>query len=206
MSSNENRKESFHPKRKLRNYLINSKFQLKWTAIVVVVNMVLCLALAVPLYHTAASASDQMLALRLGEPQVTPQAMSLFVEQNARDKENIILALSLFLGILFIGATLSWIVLTHRFAGPVFHLRKILHSIDDFNLKVDVHSRKHDELKDVVGEFNQMISRLAECRREDAELLQRTAEKLRSGATPEDRNEMLKALESLASRYKRSIE
>ena len=192
--------------RKLRNFLIDRRFQLKWTAIVVLVNIGICVILAVPLYYTAASASDQLLALKSGEPRITTQAMDLFVRKNHEDKRTVILALGLFLGALFVTNTIAWIILTHKIAGPVYKLRRILRGIDDFHLKIDAHIRRGDELKDVVFDFNEMILRLAECRKEDAELLRRAAEKLRASTTPEERNDMLKAIENLASRYKRSVE
>lgn len=205
-SSLEGKSQGQVHKRHMRNYLLDKGFQLKWTAIVVVVNVGICLALGVPLYRTVSAASDQLLAKDMGEPALTPAAMKVLETQNAQDKNQTILALVVLLGILVVCSTLLWIFLTHRIAGPMYKIRSIFHRVNADHLEVNTSFRKGDEFEAVLLEFNAMMGRLADGRRADIQAIEAARSALDDAATPQARQAAQAALDDLTKRYRSSLE
>lgn len=59
------------------------------------------------------------------------------------------------LGILFV--TISFIVVTHRIAGPIYHLRKNIESMAEGDLTVDPHTRAKDEFKGLARAVEKLL-------------------------------------------------
>jgi len=208
MDPNEQQGNSQRPKykRKLRNYLLDSGFQLRWTAIVVVVNIVICVALAVPLYNTVSAASDQLLAKELGEPDLTPEAMELMNEQNRKDKINTITVLAVLLALLVILSTMAWIYLTHKIAGPMYKIKKILKGVSGEKLELNIFFRKGDEFTEVLKEFRDMMKRLGDSRKKDIEILDGVIQTMGSNPSEDAVKSAVGSLKQLSEKYKSSME
>jgi nitrogen fixation/metabolism regulation signal transduction histidine kinase len=55
----------------------------------------------------------------------------------------------------------TWaLVITHRAAGAVYHVRRVIEEIRSGNLTERVHLREKDEFKDLADSFNQMMDEL----------------------------------------------
>lgn len=68
------------------------------------------------------------------------------------------LGLATLLITLIIGA---WaLVITHRAAGSVYHIKRVIEEIRAGNVKERVHLRKKDEFQDLAKSFNQMMDEL----------------------------------------------
>ena len=62
------------------------------------------------------------------------------------------------------------IFISHRTAGPMYHLIKAMEKVEKGDLSVKIKFRKNDEIHDVAESFNRMVSGLREKYREDKKL------------------------------------
>jgi hypothetical protein len=191
-------------KRHIRNYLIDRRFQLRWMFRVIVIISIIVAIMGYFLYQTIADATDQMLAQKLGDVELTDESVAAFVDQAANDKEITIYTLIIWLCSLVVFISLVTIALTHRIAGPIYKMRKIFASIDGDNLCLwDNRLRKGDELKEAFEDFDDMLRRLREHRRDDAA----TLEIIRSSISDvESCKEATDQLDRLLKKYHKSVQ
>jgi len=175
-------------KRSLRNYLLDSRFQLKYAGFLVGVALVISAVTGSVLYATARAVVTESSALVEESKKVSevsrmnvrdlasdsPELLSEFNrESDAHDKaiaaEQALLirrqawmieALvgGLALMVLLIG--LLGIYFTHKVAGPIYKMKALLKKVGDGSLSVDARLRKGDELQDFFGAFTQMVASL----------------------------------------------
>jgi HAMP domain-containing protein len=79
-----------------------------------------------------------------------------------RYRELFVLWVSLTLiSLLIILIIATWtLFLTHRAAGPVYHMKRVINEIRAGNANVRVHLRKKDEFQDLATSFNDMMDEL----------------------------------------------
>jgi len=181
--------------------LLDKGFQLKWVVRVVLVTSLIVTVMGYYLYNTVAGATDQMLAQKLGDPNLTDEAMNAFVQQAEQDKFSTVLMLALGLFMLVLLLSVVTIALTHKIAGPIYKLRKIFGTIDGDQLQVYARLRKGDELQDTFRDFSEMLRRLRESRRHDMEEL----EELSSLSRESGLDEVGKRLDQMVERYDDSV-
>lgn len=57
----------------------------------------------------------------------------------------------------------TWtLIITHRAAGSVYHIRRVIREIKSGNTKARVHLREKDEFQNLAESFNQMMDELQE--------------------------------------------
>jgi nitrogen fixation/metabolism regulation signal transduction histidine kinase len=209
-------------KRSARNYLLDSRFQLKYTGYLVGVTMVVCLALGCLLYwqttktvaigneavevgaeaskagKAAVQQSDSLnTALEISamekygddpvmietmkadnkkqSDEIAARANELEANQTKLQNEHqalehqqkllmIILAAGLLAFVVAIG--LGGIVVTHKIAGPIFKMKRLLREVGDGKLVVQSRLRKGDEMHDLFEVFAAMVDHLR-ARQED---------------------------------------
>lgn len=148
------------PKRKLRNYLLDRRFQLKYTSMVVGVTLVVASLLGAVAY-TESKGQTEALQIQLAvQPDLDPQVaahLDAFGKQRDRQMLAGILA---GIGLLTLALGLTGIVITHKIIGPAYRMRKLLATVAKGHLRVDGQLRKGDELQDVFGAFNDMVTTL----------------------------------------------
>ena len=162
---------SVHAQRKLKNLLIDRKFQMRWVSRVIITITIIVGVMGYFLYRTVADATDQMLAQKLGDLELTEAAINAFVAQAQSDKLMTVYKLAAWLAALALFVSGATIVLTHKVAGPIYKMRKIFKTIDDRNLRLAGRLRKGDELRETFEDFDDMLRRLREQRRADLEVL-----------------------------------
>lgn len=227
-------------KRRWRNFLLDTSFQLKLTAYMVVVTLVLSALLGVFLVRAAralmretaaavearsraaevsrelsgATLSNELLA-RMNDPafEATFREKSRAIDAAYEAERAAIVAQRAelerqqhltwwVLGGLLAGFTavvaLGTIVVTHRVAGPLLRIRRMVNEVRDGKLHPPQYGlRDGDELRDFFEDTRKMVQRLRERHEADADALSKAllaAE--RAGAPPEALAE-LRALESL---------
>ncbi len=186
-------------KRLVRNFLLDSRFQLRWAFRAVLAITLIVAVMGFFLYRTVSDASDQLITQKAGEPGLTNEAFEEFQAQAAEDK-------TVTLGIL-IGGLVSLVLLiggltiiyTHKIAGPVYKIRKLLNSIDGNNLQLWAKLRRDDELQQVFVDIDSMLRRIRQQRRKDIEVLEGAREEC--GDT-----EKASQLNQLIDTYNKSIE
>jgi nitrogen fixation/metabolism regulation signal transduction histidine kinase len=203
MEATANKGDGAQPaQRKMRNYLLDKRFQLSWVLRVALATAIIVTVMGYFLYGTVAEATDQILAQKMGDLALTQSAFNAFVQQNERDKSVTLWTLVCGLAGIILFLSLLTIIVTHKIAGPVYKMKKLFQTVDGGHLQMWARLRKGDELQDVFKEFDDMIRRLREHRRADVQEL-KAIHGLIAGIP--QASEAGTRLGELASRYSASI-
>jgi methyl-accepting chemotaxis protein len=177
-------------RRSVRNYLLDSRFQLKYSAVLVIVAIAISLLMGGVLYSTTRAVFDESSAAveesrkvsevsRMNVREFAPDSPELMAEFNkevvAHDKafadtqalllrrqQVMIISLVGGLALMVVAIGLLGIYFTHKVAGPVFKMKKLLKRVGEGHLHFDGKLRKGDELVDFFDAFTQMVSGLRE--------------------------------------------
>ena len=174
------------PKRRLRNYLLVPSFQLKYTAMVVGVTLVVASVLGIQAYNYSTGQTEM---LNLNKMEAKGDAID---EQFIKDLEkysreaDLKVALGITSGVLLltIALAITGILVTHRLVGPAYRLKMLLRDVRDGHLKVQGRLRKHDELQDVFEAFQEMITSLRNEQSREIALLDAAIERARAAGIP----------------------
>jgi methyl-accepting chemotaxis protein len=175
-------------KRSVRNYLLDSRFQLKYSGFLVIVAVVISGVMGAVLYETTLAVVGESSALvdeskkvsevsRMNIRDLASDSPELLTEFNreadAHDKalsdqqarlihgqqlmiESLVGGLALM--VVLIG--LLGIYFTHKVAGPIFKMKRLLKQVGDGHLHVEARLRRGDELTDFFDTFTQMVQGL----------------------------------------------
>ena len=171
-------------KRKLRNYLIDRKVQLTITAVILAVTLGLTGLLGVFWYHEVRGASE-VIRLNAISAMGPEAAAALGAELEAADRLRLILLIVYGL-LLAVCITAYGIVMTHRFAGPLYKIRKHMEDIAEGRLYGLWSLRQSDHLQDFFATFERMHSALRTRTRQDIDLIKSVIAGLETGVTPAD--------------------
>jgi methyl-accepting chemotaxis protein len=206
--------------RKAKNYLLDRHFQLKYTAFLVGITLLLSIALGVILWRTSSEVIEQGQATVERGKQVVvqsrkvsqvvsmniakeykdyPELAKTFGEEAEKDEaelqkeqerlerdaaflasrqRTLFLGLVAVLGLLVIGVGLLGIAFTHKVAGPIFKMKRLLREIGGGKLVVRERLRKGDELKHFFETFEHMVEDLRKRQISEIAKVDRILEKL----------------------------
>jgi hypothetical protein len=190
-------------KRKIRNFLIDRRFQLGWVARVAFVTALILGAMGYFLFRTLAESTDMMVAQTLAVEGLAPSAQQAFIEQGLRDKRSAVIELVSGLAGILVLLSVMTIVATHKIAGPAYKMKKLLSGIDGDRLQLWAKLRKGDELHDMFEQLEEMLRRLREARHKEIEEIETAVAALRSGGPV---SEPLARLEAISARFRKSVE
>lgn len=174
------------PKRKMKNFLLDWKFQLKYTLAVVLVTTAISLVLGLFLYNTqqevfSANRENSQL-LSLDDPEMNQAMQSELAKADAEiEARNRVLILTLVAtlgGLVFI-LTLLGIIATHKIAGPAYAMKRIMSMIADGKHPHVRKLRRGDELVEVSMELKRMADNLRQRDEDELQGLQDLKEKLK---------------------------
>jgi len=172
------------PKRKLRNYLLDKRFQLKYTGMVVGVTLVVASILGALAYRESQGQTEAMQVQLAMQPDLDPQAVaSLEAFGQQRDRE-ILVGIVGGVAALVIALAFTGIVVTHKMVGPAYKMRLLLARVAAGHLRVDGGLRKGDELQDVFNAFNDMVNTLRSRQAGEIALLDDALVKAEKAGTP----------------------
>ncbi len=177
-------------KRSFRNLLIDSRFQLKYTGLLVIVALVVSGLLGGFLYMTSRDVvtegakvveeskkvSDVVLMNIKEQYGQAPELAAAFTEDAAKSDQKIaehqkalvgqqqkmLAALVGALAFLVIVIGMCGIWFTHKIAGPVYKMKMLLRQVGDGKLVFHGKLRKGDELQDFFEAFSSMVDKLAD--------------------------------------------
>jgi len=155
-------------KRSLRNYLLNSSYQLRFTGVIVVISAILTGGLGYLVLHNAHEAS-RVVQVRAMDP--TDELAQQLVAQFAHGDRMLMITLIAFGFILSVVLAGYGIVLTHKVAGPLFKMTIHLDKIRDGKLGIVYNLRKGDQLVDFFEHFKSAHDALRHRTEEDIALL-----------------------------------
>lgn len=250
-------------KRKLRNYLIDSHFQLKYTAMIMLLSLLLITALGTLLYQQVlatvkenaratdmsadaarASAdaakvssenSEIIIAQALADdyfkdPEVTKkfidemkkpvedvEAQAAAMEEQASKMEKtrkqfkkratlLPIYLASFGAAFLLFLFLISIYTTHKIAGPMYKIKKLMNEVDGDSLHVEGYLRKGDEMWDLFNSFNSMIERLRSHQSAEIERIAEIADRLEKAESDEERNELTGKLKKIRDQMEKALD
>src|SRR5579872_4691352 len=189
-------------KRSVRNYLLDSRFQLKYTGFLVLVAIAICGVMGAVLYTTTRAMVEESEKVVAESAKVSeesrkvsevsrmnikdlasdsPELLAVFnKEADEHDKtiadqqkaiadnqamlvhrqEIVIWSLVGGLALMVVLIGLLGIYFTHKVAGPVYKMKRLLKQVGEGDLRVHTRLRKGDELKDFFDTFTKMVSGL----------------------------------------------
>jgi methyl-accepting chemotaxis protein len=182
------------PKRQLRNYLLDRRFQLKYTSMVVGVTLVVASLLGAVAYSESKGQTEALQIQLAAQPDLDPQvAAHLDAFGKERDRQ-MLAGILAGIGLLALALGFTGIVITHKIIGPAYRIRKLLATVARGHLRVDGHLRKGDELQDVFGAFNDMVTTLRARQAEEIAQLDAALAKASAGGLPEGSLQTFRAL------------
>lgn len=159
--------------RKLRNYLLDSSFQLKYTWPIVVVS-------------TAVASSVGVAAHKIAELSSSGTATN--------DRSTLIFTMAGLLVGLVLLLFVSGIYITHRIVGPAYKLRRLFQKASEGQLKLEGRLRSGDELQEVFLDFEKMLLSMESKRRELVDELDGVIVAAEEAALPVDLLQRMRAL------------
>jgi nitrogen fixation/metabolism regulation signal transduction histidine kinase len=155
-------------RRSLKNYLLNLRYQLKYTLTMVAIALGLTSILGYFVISKAHEAS-RVVQVRAMDP--TDELAQQLVAQFAANDRFILLALFAFGLVMSLALTAYGIVITHKVAGPLYKVTLHLDKISAGKLGVVYNLRKGDELVDFFDHFKKAHDALRARTEEDIALL-----------------------------------
>ena len=195
--------QSNAPKRRMRNYLLDSRFQLKYTGMVVGVTVMVAAFLGWYAYDYSRGQTEAMSITMATQPDLSPEvAADLEGWAQAQDRE---VAIKIVLGIVFLAFALGMtgIVVTHKLVGPAFKLKKLFRRIESGKLTLAGRLRKGDELQDVFEAFANMVEALRESQAREVAELDAAIERAREIGVAED---VLSIFQNVCDRMRAALE
>ena len=170
-------------KRSVRNYLLNSSYQLRFTGVIVVISAILTGGLGYFVMSKAHEAS-RVVSVRAMDP-TDPLAQDL-AQQFAHNDRILMIILIAFGFVLSVVLAAYGIVLTHKVAGPLFKMTNHLDKIRDGKLGVVYNLRKGDQLVDFFEHFKGAHDALRHRAEEDIALLDKAIAAVGNGAVADE--------------------
>jgi HAMP domain-containing protein len=164
--------------RRVRNYLIDRRFQLKYTGMVLLVTVSVAGGLGYMAYGFSQGQTEALtmqIATQLDLDADTATDLEQFALQEDRKIRNAIVAGVL---LLTLALGLTGIIVTHRVVGPAYRMRRLFQHVADGKFEVTTGIRKGDELQDLFHSFADMVESLRDQRGEEIAQLEETLIKM----------------------------
>jgi HAMP domain-containing protein len=166
--------------RRMRNYLIDRRFQLKYTGMVLFVTVSVASGLGYVAYGFSQGQTEQLtmqIATQLDLDADTATDLEQFAQEEDRKIRNAIIV-----GVLLLTLALGFtgIIVTHRVVGPAYRMKRLFAHVGEGKLEVTTGIRKGDELQELFHSFADMVESLRDQRSEEIEQLEQTLIKMES--------------------------
>ncbi|MEM7139286.1 MAG: hypothetical protein AAF500_22130 [Myxococcota bacterium] len=180
--------------RRLKNYLLDRRFQLKYTTMVVVVTVTVAGVLGFVAYRFSQQQTEVLTAQIAAQPdldQETAADLERFARQEDQKIRNAIIV-----GVLLLTVALgiTGILVTHRVVGPAYRMRRLFEGIGSGKLEITTGIRKNDELQDLYQSFASMVESLRDQRSEEIAQLEDTLAKMEAAGIQSDYTTQLRGV------------
>ena len=159
-------------KRSLRNYLLNSSYQLRFTGVIVVISAILTGGLGYFVMSKAHEASRVVSVQAMDPENLLAQQLATQFAHNDRILMFVLIGFGFMLSLVLAA---YGIVLTHKVAGPLFKIALHLDKIRDGKLGKVYPLRQGDELVEFFGHFKAAHDALRKQEEDDVALFERAA-------------------------------
>jgi hypothetical protein len=169
--------------RRLRNYLLNLRYQLRFTLTIVVLAVLLTVGLG---YFVMSNAHEASRVVKVQALDPTDLLAQQLAEQFAH-RDHVMLLVLIGFGVLLALVLAGYgIVLTHKVAGPLFKVGLYLDHIRDGRLGQVYNLRKGDQLVDFFEHFRAAHDALRRRTQQDIELLDKAIAAVGAGALADE--------------------
>ena len=188
-------------KRHLKNFLLDKSYQLRYTAVIVLISAALTLGLG---FLVVSKAREATRTIEPGLALLDDETAARVKEDLRSSDRNIMLAIAGF-GVVFCVAMMGYgIVITHKVAGPLFKLSTYLNHIRDGKLGKVYDLRKGDQLHAFFAVFKEMHTALVKRTQDEIAVLD-TAIQAAEKATGDDAKACLEKLRTLKKHKEESL-
>jgi len=189
-------------KRKVRNYLLDVGLQLRYTATIVLVAVVLTLVLGIKIYQATRDVSKVILWTSLVDPSSAEELQAQFA-----NSDRVVLWSMVGLGlVLVLSISAVGILITHKVAGPLYKISTFFGRVRENRLGPAPRSlRKGDELQDFYISFRDMHQAIRERTEEDVRILTNAIAVMGSAGVRSD-DATLEELRQLRKKKEESLE
>jgi methyl-accepting chemotaxis protein len=180
--------------RSFANYLVKRRFQLKWTAWIIVVTIGIFSSLGAYLYKVEQlyTHGNEKICATLGYSLDDCQGViGDFMDSGDRGTVWILFGLCVVLVLIL---AVVGIILTHRVAGPIYALGMFMDNVGKGSLKHARGFRKNDEFQELADGFQSMVASLREWEESEVKRLESIQEG--TAETPEVASEIAAILEN----------
>lgn len=189
--------------RKMRNYLLDRRFQLKYTGMVLLVTVSVASGLGYVAYRFSQGQTEALTAHIAAQPDLdvdTAQDLERFARQEDRKIRNAII-----LGVLLLtfALGLTGIMVTHRVVGPAYRMRRLFRHVGEGRLEVSTGIRKGDELQELYHSFAEMVESLRDQRSGEIAQLEDTLDKMDAAGV---QSPYIDELRALLERIKKTVD
>jgi nitrogen fixation/metabolism regulation signal transduction histidine kinase len=184
-------------RRQLRNYLLDRKYQLRYTLIMVVISSLLTAGLGYFWYQQMRETSRSVEVRDMG----MSEEVALQIREQMANQDRMRLLVLVGFGVLVAFAMAGYgIVLTHKVAGPLFKMSRYMHDVKEGKLGQVYDLRRGDHLVDFFDGFKQMHTALRKQAEMDLATLDEviaSTERFLAQAGPQGAGEMARYLDAL---------
>ena len=164
--------------RRMRNYLIDRRFQLKYTGMVLFVTVSVASGLGYVAYGLSQGQTEALTAAIAAQPDLDADTASYLEEGAQQEDRKIRNAIVAGVFLLTVALGLTGIIVTHRVVGPAYRMKRLFAHVGEGKLEVVTGIRKGDELQELFHSFADMVESLRDQRSEEIEQLEQTLIKM----------------------------
>lgn len=194
------------PKRRLRNYLLVPSFQLKYTAMVVGVTVVVASVLGLLAYEYSTGQTEMLTINKMeAKGSAIDEGFIRDLQRYSEEADHRV-AVRIVSGVILMAIALgvTGILVTHRLVGPAYRLKLCIRQVRDGHYSLAVGGlRKGDELQDVFEAFREMVASIRTAQQRDLTELDHAIEQARRAGMP---SEALAPLVATRDRMRASLE
>ena len=191
-------------KRKLSNYLLDKRLQLRYVLFVTILSGIIAGALGYLIYHQSATASDT-LARAMDDPLFAEVKQTAMAELHSEDRVLVYKMIGLGIGLIVI-LSAYLVIMTHKVAGPLYKVSLYFDKMADGRIGKVTALRKGDMLQDFYGNFREMHEAVRTRMQSDVISMEGAANHLRSKAASDPKlAEALDALDNHITQRKKQL-
>lgn len=189
--------KSAPPKRRLRNFLLDKGFQLKYTSMVVGVTVVVASVLGGFAYWFSKGQTESLSINMAMQPDLFPEVAEDMEAWAEAEDRKVLMAVIGGILVLALAVGCTGIVVTHKVVGPAYKLKRLINHVTEGHLEVAGRLRKGDELQDVFLAFEKMVLELRDRQEDEVRRLSEAIEGVRAAREGGDESKLDEALKKL---------
>lgn len=194
------------PKRRLRNYLLVPSFQLKYTAMVVGVTVIVASVLGLLAYQYSTGQTEMLTINKIeAKGSAIDESFIRDLERYSEEADRRV-AIRIVSGVILLAIALgiTGILVTHRLVGPVYRLKICAKQVRDGHYSLAFGTlRKGDELQDLFEAFREMVASIRTAQQRDVSELDVAIDQARQAGMP---TEAISRLVATRDRMRASLE